>query len=180
MTLPLLALLACDAVCPDCPDCPPPPLALEGWEVAVVTPAVESLRGGVRLFGEQAWGVCGGATECDAFLGPTPGELAPGAYIVRAELKAPDLGEWKVRFSARCTTAVAGGAPATQEYEKEYAVRPTRPDRGYRLSPLWRIESPFPQGARTCELQLVPLRPDGQEGTPWTASYSTPAPGSEP
>ena len=61
--------------------------------------------------------------------------------------------------------------------EKVYDVRHVRtPDMGYRLQPLWMIQSPHPNGARACEYSLTPIRPDGVEGTPWTGKYTTAAP----
>jgi len=180
----LFLLLACaqnDA--PTCPPCPAGPereeagQSLAAWEAALLQPTLEELRQGVRTWGEMPFGVCSGKRDCEEYLGAEPGLLAPGNFFVRTELKAPAVGEeWAVTFHIDCTTSDAKGKESSQEHEKTYTVKHTGKERGFRLQPLWTIQSPHPSGARSCSFTLTPLRTDGVAGEPWKGSYKTPAP----
>ena len=173
----LLLMLACSKP-PECPEPPPAERVLDPAEAKLIEPYLLDLRQGIRLFGEQGFGVCQGKRSCDTFLGLDPQPLAAGDYLVRAELQVPELGEgWKVKFKIDCQLTTVEGKTTTQNHEKVYDVRHVRtPDMGYRLQPLWMIQSPHPNGARACEYSLTPIRPDGVEGTPWTGKYTTAAP----
>ena len=135
------------------------------------------LRAGVRPFGDDTVGVCAGDRECSEFLGMDAGTLPEGDHIVTAELAVPQLGDgWQVRFEAMCDVTLLNGKTSEVDHEKTYDVTYTGPNRGYRLSPLWRIQSPHPQGERRCTWTLTPLRPDGVEGEPMHGAYTTPMP----
>jgi hypothetical protein len=184
----LLLALACSSQaptdCPDCPDCPGPgPAAatdgtqLEAWEAELLAPTLEELRSGIRTWGDQPFGVCEGKRDCDRYLDANPGALEPGSFFVRAELKVPQVGEgWKATFSVDCTSTDSRGNSSEQNHEKTYEIKYTGKDRAYRLQPLWKIQSPHPGGARSCDFSLTPIRPDGEAGEPWTGHYETPAP----
>lgn len=185
MWTPLLLLLACrgaDPVAPTGPTCPeaqPSPcasLGLDEWEIETVRPTAESLRAGVVPLGADGFGVCRGRTRCEEFLGASPGELPEGDYVIRAVLDVPPLGTgWKARFETACETVSAAGRTRDRSHERTYELRATGP-RGHQIEPLWRIRSPLPEGARECAFRLVPIRPDGKEGTAMEGAYRTPAP----
>lgn len=170
----LLLWLACSKP-PECPEAPAPARVLSEAEATLLAPYLEDLRQGVRLYGEQGFGVCQGKRSCDQFLGAEPSPLAAGDYLIRAELSVPELGEgWKVRFKIDCELTTTEGRTTTQNHEKLYDVRHVRNEKmGYRLQPLWMIQSPHPNGARACTYSLTPVRPDGSEGRPWVGKYST-------
>lgn len=181
----LFLLAACstddDPVDCNCAPCPAVPAAtsspLEDWELQVLDKDLQSLRAGIQPRGEQGFGLCEGAQSCDRFLGAAPGELPPGAHILQAELDVPRLGEdWKVRFDLTCSVTTPAGTELDVDHSKTYGVVHTGSKQGYRLSPLWKIQSPHPQGARDCQVSLTPVRPDGQDGTPIIGSYKTPMP----
>jgi len=183
----MLALLAIACApepepCPDCPSCPDaaPSGDLEGWEAALLQPSLDDLRAGVRPWDDQGFGVCMGDRECDAFVGLHPGELDTEEHLIQAELAVPQLGEgWQVKFEVACEVTLPSGSTKPVDHEKIYDVTYTGPQRGYRLMPLWRIQSPHPQGSRDCQYRLTPLRPDGTEGTAIEGSYKTPMPEAE-
>lgn len=184
----LLLLLACTGQAPtDCPTCPTCPDAAAGttgtatqlapWEAEILAPALDELRAGVSTAGEQPFGVCEGKRDCDRYLDASPGLLDPGSYFVRAELKVPSVGEgWKASFAVTCTSSDARGNTSEQKHDKIYDIKYTGKDRTYRLQPLWKIQSPHPGGARSCDYSLTPIRPDGETGETWTGHYETPAP----
>lgn len=150
---------------------------LAPWEAELLAPELEALRAGVVARGEQGFGVCAGKDDCEAFVGGDAGELPLGPHILSAELDVPALGEgWQVRFDLVCDVTTPKGNTSTVDHSKTYKVVHTGPKRGYHLSPLWKIQSPHPQGRRDCKYSLTPLRPDGAEGTPLRGAYATPMP----
>lgn len=173
----LLFLLACASPPPPCPEAPPADRVLSADEAALVSPYLTELRAGIQLFGEQGFGLCQGKLTCDQWLGPTPDLLGEGDFLIRAELSVPTLGEtWQVRFKIDCTLTDASGRQTTQTHQRDYPVRATGKDKGYKLQPLWRVQSPHANGERECAFSLTPIRPDGKEGQPWTGTYHTPPP----
>ncbi len=183
----LLLMMACTSQtptsCPECPVCPEQPPAAAGasqladWEATLLSPAIEELRQGMQTWGEQPFGVCEGKRDCDTYKGATPGLLEPGSFFVRAEVKAPSVGEgWQASFAVKCTSTDARGNSSEQDHEKTYDIKYTGKERAYRLQPLWKIQSPHPGGARSCDYSLTPIRPDGEAGEPWTGHYENPAP----
>ena len=181
--IPVLVLVGCvqGDPCPepDCPTCPENVIEVEDWQRAVLTPYIETLSKGLQPFGEKGFGICEGRDRaCETFLGAEPAALAVGEYVVRAELGVPELGQgWKVEFKIACETTRASGKITPYSHDRMYDVKHiARDDRGYRLHPLWTIQSPHKQGARSCKYELVPHRPDGSTGTPWKGAYATPAP----
>lgn len=170
----LMLLFACNKACPPAL---PEARVLSESEATLLAPYLDELRKGVQRYGEQGFGICQGKRACDTWLGPEPPELAPGDYLLKAELAVPRLGDgWKVKFHIDCQLTLADGRATTQTHERAYEVRSVKADMGYRLQPLWMIQSPHPNGARSCTFSLTPLRPDGTAGQPWTGKYSTPAP----
>ena len=178
----LALLLACSSpaecpACPACEACDEPGVALEPWEEELLGPVLDELRAGIVLHGDEPFGVCRGASGCDEFLGQDVGDLPEGDFLLRAELKAPAVGEgWTVDFRVDCTTTRKNGEPAQHDHDRSYEVKYTGAAHGYRLQPLWKIQSPHPSGARDCTYSLTPRRPDGTAGEAWTGSYKTPAP----
>lgn len=189
-TLLLLSALACNEDAPECPACPacPEPAAastdgtdgtrLEPWEAELLGDQIRDMREGVRPLDERGWGLCTGTRKCADFLGTDVGELKPGSYLLRAELAVPRLGEgWSVRLDSACTTTRPDGSSSTNETSKTYSVTYAGADRGYRLEPLFRIESPGARGAKACTASMTPIRPDGTAGEPWPAAWTVPAKG---
>ncbi len=179
----LFLLAACGSPdCPDCPvckECPPAPAhSLEDWEADILQPLLDQLRDGIALHGDEAFGICRGKRECDEFIGTSPsGPLPGGDFFIRAELEVPPIGEdWKVQFQVQCELTNPQGNSSTQNHDKIYSVKYAGKGRGYRLQPLWKIQSPHPNGERKCDFSLTPIRPDAQKGEPWTGSYSTAMP----
>ena len=172
----LLLWIACEKP-PTCPEPPAPERVLSEAEAKLLAPYLDDLRQGVRRHGDQGFGVCQGKRTCDTFLGPEPAPLAAGDYLIRAELDVPELSEgWKVAFHIDCTLTTAEGRTTTQTHDRTYDVRHVRTEVGYRLQPLWMIQSPHPNGTRSCTYSLTPLRPDGSAGEAWNGRYTTPAP----
>ncbi|MBT3218244.1 MAG: hypothetical protein HN348_04080 [Proteobacteria bacterium] len=153
-------------------------VTLSDFEKQLLTPILDDVRAGVRPFNDEGIGICKGAKTCDEFLGLTPGELAPGKYIVRAELTVPNVGEkgtWKVDFDTECTTVrdtPSGESSSTSNYNRSYDVRYAGVDRGYRLQPLRTIESPSRGGKRTCNYKITAPHPDGNKV--YEGSWTTP------
>lgn len=177
----LLTLLFACSKPPECPAPPPAEQILDAGEAKLLAPYLADLRQGVRLYGEQGFGICQGKRSCDTFLGTEPPPLAAGDYLVRAELTVPEIGDgWKVRFNIDCDLTTVEGKTTHQNHEKVYDVRHVRTaDMGYRLQPLWMIQSPHPNGSRSCSYSLTPIRADGVEGTPWKGKYTTEAPAAD-
>jgi hypothetical protein len=187
----LLMLLACTSQtpseCPECPSCSEQAgtsagaSGLAAWEAELLAPTLEEMRKGLQTWGDQPFGVCQGARDCDIYLGEKPGLLEVGSFFIRTELKAPAVGEgWKASFEIDCSSTDARGNTSEQHHEKTYDIKYTGKERAYRLQPLWKIQSPHPGGARSCDYTLTPIRPDGERGEAWSGHYETPAPEGAP
>ena len=132
---------------------------------------------GVQPWSDESWGICTGIQKCEQYLGKDAEALPEGDHVLFVELKVPALGDgWKMKFHWSCDTHNIHGRTTFQEHEKEYTVRYSGPNRGFRLLPLWRIKSPHAQGARECDYQMTAIRPDGTAGETWGGSYKTPSP----
>ena len=170
----------CAAASDVVPDAPPPPagLTLSAFEQDLLDPLVKDLREGVRPFNAEGIGICKGTQDCDEYLGMEALDLAPGKYMIRAELAVPDVGEkgtWKVDFSTVCETikdSPDGESRTSNEYNRSYDVVHSRADRGYKLQPLRTIESPSKYGKRECTWKLVAPHPDGDKV--YEGSWSVP------
>ena len=164
--------------CPECAPCPEPASTLQPWEQQVLAQDLADIRLGVRpIEREGSFGVCKGTTECDAFLGADPGELTEGEHMILAELAVPAAGEgWGAVFDITCQVVTTAGRETVVEQSKPYELVHTGPQRGYLLKPLWRIQSPHPQGSRDCLYSLTPVRPDGSHGEAVTGHYFTAMP----
>lgn len=171
----------CKAICDNkAPAATPPPAAaglaeapigaMTAFERSILDPLLEDVRQGIRPWDGEAVGICKSeGKECEGFLGTDVGELPAGRYILRAELKVPKYGEagtWKVRLDTSCETTKktkTGESKNTSNNSKEYDVRNLGDERGYRLSPLFTIESPSKGGARVCTWKLVMMHPDREK-----------------
>lgn len=141
---------------------------MSAFERQLLDPMLADVRAGIRPFSEQSVGVCRGqAKECEEWLGTDVAELPPGKYMLRAELRVPKAGDsWKVRLDTSCETTKktkSGETKNTQTNSKEYEVKYLGEERGYRLSPLFTIDSPSTSGARACTWKLVLQHPDGDK-----------------
>ncbi len=180
---------SCAAICadgsgaePGTPvEAPPAGASLSGFEDELFKPLLADVRSGVRPFTDQGIGICKGERACDEWVGTDVGELPPGKYIVKAELRVPDVGEpgtWKVTFDTECTTTKTtsnGESSSTSNSSRGYDVRYAGADRGYRLMPLRTIESPSKGGKRACTWKITAPHPDGDKV--YTGSWSTPEKG---
>lgn len=153
---------------------------LTAFEQGLVGPLLEDVRQGVRPLGPESLGVCKGkGRECEQFLGADVGELPPGEYMLFGELRAPNAGEvdtWKARLEIDCEvtrTTPAGTTTTPQQTRREYTVRYSGPDRGYKISPMYPIDSPSRGGARACTWRVIGAHPDGDKV--YQGSWSTPA-----
>ncbi|MBK9365361.1 MAG: hypothetical protein IPN01_03425 [Deltaproteobacteria bacterium] len=64
----------------------------------------------VRPADAQSFGICRGKTTCEEQLGPSPGELPPGDYVLRADLLVPRVGEgWAVEMAVNCEITTKTG-----------------------------------------------------------------------
>ncbi|MCB9741918.1 MAG: hypothetical protein H6741_23380 [Alphaproteobacteria bacterium] len=182
----LAFLIGCGGEAGDCPECPPceqakaaepAAEALSAFEAELLSEDLVDLRQGVRPFGDRGFGVCTGKDDCDKFLGPNPGELGEGDYIITAELAVPKLGKgWQVEFAMECETTSSEGNSSSSKDAKTYTVSYAGAERGYRLKRLRSIQSPNTSGAKRCDYALTPIRPDGERGEPLKGAFSTPAP----
>jgi len=152
---------------------------LEPWEQALVGPLLADARQGIRAWDAESIGICRGARACDAYVGTEVGELPPGDYILRAELRVPELGPpatWKVSFRSSCeiTTRTKTGEmrKKTETVSLDQTVRYAGPSEGWRIEPLQRITSPN-AGAAVCIWALDASQPSGPRS--WSGSWSTPA-----
>ena len=150
-------------------------------ELELLTPFLSDLREGIREFSPNSIGICKGqGKDCPEFVGLDAGELAEGKYMIRGDFQAPKLAPedgWKVKFSVDCEITKKTGdttSTTTKNYSKEYKIsHVTRTEYGYRLSPLYNIESPSSRGEHTCTWSLT-----GQnlsEPVVWKGSYTIPA-----
>ncbi|MCA9549099.1 MAG: hypothetical protein KC933_03625 [Myxococcales bacterium] len=194
----------CKAICekaappatakPATPSAPAAPATagLSTFEHSVLDPLLDDVRQGIRPWSDESVGICKGeGKECEEWVGTDVGELPEGRYMLRAELRVPKYGEqgtWKVRLDTNCeTTKVTktGESKNSQNNSKEYDVRYIGEERGYRLSPLFTIESPSKGGTRTCTWKLTMLHPDGDKSiegkwtTPDADSVAPPEPAAE-
>ncbi|MCA9489958.1 MAG: hypothetical protein KC621_08545, partial [Myxococcales bacterium] len=74
---------------------------MTSFEHQLLDEVLDDVRAGVRPWDDQSVGVCAGKKECTTFLGLDAGELGKGDYMVKAELRVPQIGEkgtWKVEF----------------------------------------------------------------------------------
>ena len=174
-----LGLIGCAQECPPCEDCSasePQGVTLEPWQEKILAPTLKELTDGVQLHGEEGIGICEGTRECDKFLGLEVQELAEGTYFIHSMLDVPAVGDpWTVSFKMNCVTTNKEGVESNRpDYEKTYTVRHAGKEKGFRLSPIWKIQSPHPSGARDCKFSLTPIRPDGVAAPPWSGTYKTP------
>ena len=129
---------------------------LSPFEAEALDELLTELRAGPTPFDDSAWGVCSGQTRCGEYVGADAGMLPAGDHVVAARLAVPTLGgPWKVRFDLRCTTTNHADQTRDNEHSREYTVG-VKPNGGYRLDPLFRIQSPHPGGARECTYSLTP------------------------
>lgn len=184
LVLPLLAAACGKAPVQSTGAAPATPgeaLQVTAFERSLLAPVLDDLRQGVRPVDGQAFGLCATSNgkECGDFLGATPGELPAGKYLVKAELLVPragDKGAWKAVFEVKCTTTAAAGSSTsstTNTYSHTYDVNFSSQERGYRLMPLYGIESPSKGGARSCTYTLTAPHPDGDKV--YAGSWSVPA-----
>jgi hypothetical protein len=153
--------------------------AISTFESGLIEPLLTDVRRGIVPWSDQSVGICkGSGRDCDEYLGATVTDLPPGEYMVRAELRVPNIGEkgtWKVRFDTECTTtkkSANGETTTTNTSSKDYDVQYTGEEHGSRLSPLFKIQSPNKNGAQSCTWKLQSLHPD--KPAEWTGSWSVP------
>jgi len=164
----------CDAADKGKAATPPEKSSLTAFEKSVVDPMLEDVRAGVRPFDGKSIGICKGqGRDCDEFIGTDAGVVPEGKHMLRGEFRVPKTGEWTVDLSVKCkTTTKSGDSTTTTEsgYDKSYKVSYVGEERGSRLSPLYKIDSPRDRGTTECKYTLTAPHPDGDkvyEGS-WT------------
>ena len=100
--------------------------------------------------------------------------------MIRGDFQAPKLAPeegWKVKFSVDCEITKKTGdstSTTTKNYAKEYKIsHVNRTEYGYRLSPLYNIESPSSRGEHQCTWTLTGN--NLSEPVVWKGSYTIPA-----
>ncbi len=150
-------------------------------ELALLEPFLTDLREGIREFKPNSVGVCKGQSKsCDEFVGLDAGELADGKYMIRGDFQAPKLspdGGWTIKFEVDCEitkTSNNSTSKTSKTYSKEYTVKHVqRTEYGYRLSPLYKIESPSSLGEQNCAWSITGQNLDAP--VVWKGSYTIPA-----
>ena len=150
-------------------------------ELELLEPFLTDLREGIREFAPNSVGICKGqGKDCTEFVGLDAGELAEGKYMIRGDFQAPKLAPedgWKVKFSVDCEITKKTGdttSTTTKNYAKEYKIsHVNRTEYGYRLSPLYNIESPSSRGEHQCKWTLTGKNLG--EPVVWQGSYTIPA-----
>ncbi len=152
---------------------------LSDFEQTVVAPLLEDVRAGIRAWDDQSIGVCVGNKNCDEFLGTEAGELSEGKHMIQAVLRVPKIDPadgWTVEFATECTITSTNGNSTTtsnKSYSKSYTVRYAGENKGYRLAPLYTIDSPGRSGASECAWSITLNHPDSPEKI--EGSWKTPA-----
>ncbi len=156
---------------------------MAAWEEALVGPLLADARQGVRPWDDRGMGICLGSRACEAFLGSEVGELPAGEYIVRAELRVPELGApgtWSVAYRSTCeiVTIDKDGSQKrrSESVSLDQVVGFSGPTEGWRIEPLQRIQSPS-NGAAKCTWTLEARQPSGPRL--WSGSWETPAAAAE-
>ncbi len=184
----LVALTGCGGAAPTCgeADCAPVCEAagkegLTAFEQGLVAPVIADVRAGITPWNETSIGVCrGSGRDCDAWIGAAADDLPPGEYMLRAELKVPDVGPrgtWKLKLDTECTTtrktATGESTSTTTAHSREYdEMQYAGEEHGSRISPMYRITSPNPGGAQACTWKLTTLHPD--HPAEWSGRWSVP------
>jgi len=165
-------------VIPRGPEKPEETQAVSAAELELLAPFLTDLREGIREFSPNSVGICKGqGKDCTEFLGLDAGELAEGKYMIRGDFQAPELKPkegWKVTFKVNCEITKKSGDPTTKNYSREYKVsHVNRTEYGYRLSPLYNIESPSSAGEHVCNWSITGH--NLSEETVWKGTYTIPA-----
>ena len=150
-------------------------------ELELLSPFLTDLREGIREFSPGSIGICKGqGKDCTEFVGLDAGVLPDGKYMIRGDFQAPKLAPeegWKVTFSVDCEITKKTGdstSTTTKNYAKEYKIsHVNRTEYGYRLSPLYNIESPSSRGEHKCNWSLSGN--NLSEPVVWKGSYTIPA-----
>jgi len=153
-----------------------PGTTLTEFESEVLGDLLANVKEGVRPYTETSLGICpkhsdeSKKRECEVAPERSPGELAPGEYILYSEWTVPNVGEkgtWKLKLETECVTRhvskdgqeTTSNRSSTKDYEVVYAGR----ERGYRLSPLRRITSPNSYGRVECTYKITNPHGDGDK-----------------
>ena len=150
-------------------------------ELELLSPFLNDSREGIREFSPNSIGICNGQWKnCTEFVGRDAGVLPEGKYMIRGDFQAPKLAPeegWKVKFSVDCEITKKAGdstSTTTKNYAKEYKIsHVNRTEYGYRLSPLYNIESPSSRGEHQCTWTLTGNNLN--EPVVWKGSYTIPA-----
>lgn len=152
---------------------------MTSFEHDLLSPLITDIREGVRPFNEQGVGLCKGTERCEAYLGMSAPDLPPGEYILQAELRVPKTGAkgtWKVTVDYDCTyekTSDNGTTSSSKTSSRDYEVVYAGENRGYRLVPLRKFESPHKGSSEKCNWKITAPHPDGD--TVWEGSWFAPA-----
>lgn len=153
--------------------------SMTAFENDLLSPLVTDVREGVRPFHPEGVGLCQGKESCDSYIGMSSDGLAPGDYILQAELRVPktgDKGTWTVTVAYDCTykkVTESGESSSTKTSSRDYDVVYAGESRGYRLVPLRKIKSPHEGSSEDCSWKITAPHPDGDKI--YEGSWSAPA-----
>ena len=156
-------------------------LVMDAWETELVDGIIGDVRGGVRLYGEQGFGLCvpGENNQCGLFIGSEHQTLPHGDYFMRAQVQAPSNGDgWRVEYEYGCTVHHRDGK--ITDNPAKTTIRPVKykASRAYPVR-LPTISSPASLGRHECTIKLHSLRPDGQKSLIAEGFYTLPVQGGE-
>lgn len=157
----------------------PKGVALTTFEASILSSALEQVRLGVQPWDEHGIGICKGqGKDCEEWIGTDAGVLPAGEYMLRADLRVPNVGPrgtWKINVSTTCkTTLVKGGQSRSSDNNRniDYDVAYAGDTRGYRLSPLIKLTSPSDRGTEECQWTIT--APHGDGNKVWSGSWTLP------
>ena len=147
------------------------------WEKTLMSEVLSDVRGGVKLYGDEAFGLCrkGENNQCGEYLGPTPGTLEAGEYFVFAQVQAPSVADgWKVVYTSNCGLTSGGGTSVRPEakeriYPVKYKTRRAYPVR------MPSVVSPGGATESKCEISLDSLGPGGERQRIGEGQFTVPA-----
>lgn len=160
-----------------------PPLSVDGYtpsafEVDALSETVEDIRLGIRAWDDNSVGICLGTHTCEGFLGPAPGVLPQGDYVLQAILNVPNAGTtdtWTLHSRTQCAVTTWEGEVIETRidlHERDFSVSYAGQNRGYPLRPLAVIRSPLTDASMDCTWTLESTHP----GTPssWSGGWQVP------
>ena len=93
-------------------------------ELHTIQDRLLGFRNGVRPASEQGFGICEGTEGCTQFVGASPAfTVAPGKYVLWADLLVPTDGTWEADFKHVCHKGYNGDGPEVVREERRVTLR---------------------------------------------------------